>query len=109
MTMAEQQLRPDQRLGHYRLVRLLGQGGFAEVYLGEHIHLNTSVAVKVLHTQLAAEDIQAFRQEAQTVARLLHPNIVRVLDFGVEGSLPYLVMDYAPNGTLRHLYPKGSQ
>lgn len=59
--------------------------------------------------QLAAEDIQAFRQEAQTVARLLHPNIVRVLDFGVEGSLPYLVMDYAPNGTLRHLYPKGSQ
>ncbi|MEO8971736.1 MAG: protein kinase, partial [Ktedonobacteraceae bacterium] len=99
----------EQPLGHYRLVRLLGQGGFAEVYLGEHIHLATQVAVKVLHTRLADEDVLAFKREAQTVARLLHPNIVRVLDFGVEGAIPYLVMDYAPNGTLRHAFPKGSR
>lgn len=99
----------EQTLGHYRLVRLLGQGGFAEVYLGEHIHLATQVAVKVLHTRLADEDVLAFKREAQTVARLLHPNIVRVLDFGVEGAIPYLVMDYAPDGTLRHAFPKGSR
>ena len=99
----------EQTLGHYRLVRLLGQGGFAEVYLGEHIHRGTQAAVKVLHTRLADEDVLAFKQEAQMVARLLHPNIVRVLDFGVEGAVPYLVMDYAPAGTLRYAFPKGSR
>jgi len=50
--MAQQQLRVNQQLGHYRLVYLLGQGGFAEVYLGEHIHLKTQAAVKILHTRL---------------------------------------------------------
>lgn len=107
--MIEQRLRQGQPLGHYRLVHLLGQGGFAEVYLGEHIHLHTHVAVKVLQTKLADEDVLAFKREAQTVARLLHPNIVRVLDFGVEDTIPYLVMDYAPNGTLRNAFAKGSQ
>ncbi|HLG63233.1 MAG TPA: protein kinase [Ktedonosporobacter sp.] len=107
--MLEQRLRQGQPLGHYRLIRLLGQGGFAEVYLGEHIHLNTQVAVKVLHTKLVDEDVLAFKQEAQTVARLVHPNIVRVLDFGVEDAIPYLVMDYASNGTLRHAFPKGQR
>ena len=103
--MAQQHTHVNQQLGHYRLVRLLGEGGFAEVYLGEHIHLGTQAAVKILHTRLTDDDVQQFRQEAQTVARLLHPHIVRVLDFGVEQSSPYLVMDYAPNGTLRSKFP----
>jgi WD40 repeat protein len=84
----------------------LGEGGFAEVYLGEHIHLGTEAAVKVLHTQLTNESIEAFRMEARTIAHLIHPHIVRVLEFGVEGGVPFLVMDYAPNGTLRQLHPK---
>ena len=107
--MAEQPFRVQQQIGHYQLVRLLGQGGFADVYLGEHIHLKTLAAVKVLHSRLANEDVQQFALEAQTVARLLHPNIVRVLDFGVEHAFPYLVMDYAPNGTLRKQFPRGSR
>jgi serine/threonine protein kinase len=78
--------RVGQQLGNYRLVRLLGQGGFAEVYLGEHIYLDTQAAIKVLQTQLAREDIEQFRLEARTIARLEHPHIVRVLDFGVEGQ-----------------------
>jgi serine/threonine protein kinase len=97
-----------QILGHYRLVRLLGSGGFADVYLGEHIHLHTQAAVKILHTRLADTDVEEFRREAQTVALLQHPSIVRVLDFGVEDTIPYLVMDYAPNGSLRHRYPRGT-
>ena len=105
--MVEQQFRQQEILGHYRLLRLLGRGGFAEVYLGEHIHLQTQAAVKVLRTRLANEEVQTFQREAQMVARLLHPNIVRVLDFGVEDALPYLVMDYAPNGTLRQAFAKG--
>ena len=97
-----------QHLGNYRLVRLLGQGGFADVYLGKHIHLDTRVAVKVLRTRLANTDVEQFRSEAQTIASLVHPHIVRVLDFGEEDGIPYLVMDYAPGGTLRTRHPRGT-
>src|SRR5579884_4097196 len=96
--------------GNYRLIRLLGKGGFAEVYLGEHIYLKTPGAIKLLQTKVVNhEDLQAFLKEAQTIARLVHPHIVRVLDFGVDGETPYLVMDYAPGGTLRQRHPRGSQ
>lgn len=100
--------RAGQQLGNYRLIRLIGKGGFAEVYLGEHVFLNTPVAVKVLHTQLSREDMEKFLKEARTIARLVHPHIVRVTDFGVEGETPFLVMDYAPNGTLHQRHPPGS-
>src|SRR3989442_1782119 len=101
--------RVGQQLGNYQLIRLLGEGGFAEVYLGEHIHLGTSAAIKVLHTQLTSEDVDKFRNEARMIARLVHPHIVRVLEFGVEGKTPFLVMDYAINGTLRQRHPKGTR
>ena len=107
--MADQVDYVGQRLGNYHLIRLLGQGGFADVYLGEHIHLKTQAAVKLLHTRLTNDDIENFRREAQTIASLVHPHIVRVLDFGVEGHAPFLVMDFAPNGTLRHRHPKGTR
>ena len=101
--------RTGQQLGHYRLLRLLGQGGFADVYLAEHVHLETQVAVKVLSMRLNGELVEQFRAEARTVARLIHPHIVRVLDFGVEDATPYLVMDYAPHGSLRTQHPKGTR
>jgi len=99
--------RVGQQFGNYTLVRLLGWGGFADVYLGQHIHLNTLVAIKVLYGQLPAEDIEQFLQEARMLVRLDHAHIIRVLDFGIEAGAPYLVMAYAPNGTVRQLYPKG--
>ncbi len=99
----------DKQLGNYRLLRLLGQGGSGEVYLGEHIHLGTLAAIKVLPALSASSEMGDFRHEARTIAHLLHPHIVRVLDFGVEGHMPFLVMDYAPNGTVRQRYPKGSR
>src|SRR5207253_11229950 len=46
--------------------------------------------------------------EARTIAHLEHPHIVRILDFGIEGKTPFLVMSYAPNGTLRQRHPKGA-
>src|SRR5579884_3100340 len=101
--------RTGQQLGNYRLVRLLGEGGFAEVYLGEHIHLGTQAAIKVLHTQLTSNDMEQFRIEARTIARLEHPHIVRILDFGVESKTPFLVMSLAPNGTLRQQHPRGTK
>src|SRR6266568_2476437 len=57
--------------------------------------------------QLASGDMDAFRREAHTIARLLHPHIVRVFDFGIEGETSFLVMDYAPNDTVRKRHPKG--
>lgn len=97
-----------QQLGNYRLLSLLGSGGFAEVYLGEHVYLKTQVAVKVLQTRMSgSEDMEGFLNEARTVARLSHPNIVRILDFGVDGETPFLVMDYAPSGTLRQRHTRG--
>ena len=100
--------RVGQQFGNYRLVRLVGKGGAAEVYLGEHIHLNTYAAIKVLYTQLTGDEVEQFRAEARTLARLAHPSIVRVFDFDVQEGVPFLVMDYAPNGSLRQRYPKGS-
>ena len=101
--------RSGQQLGNYRLIRLVGKGGFAEVYLGEHIYLSTPVAVKVLHTQLESEDMAGFLNEARTIARLIHPHIIRVTDFGLDGETPFLVMDYAPNGTLRQRHLRGTK
>jgi serine/threonine protein kinase len=96
-----------QQLGNYQLICLLGQGGFADVYLGEHIYLNTLTAIKLLQTHLVNDDFEAFLNEARTIASLTHPHIVRVLDFGIERDTPFLVMEYAPNGTLRQHHPKG--
>jgi WD40 repeat protein len=98
-----------QRLGNYHLVRLLGQGAFAAVYLGEHLHLRTQAALKVLHTRLSDEDHAAFFQEARVIAALSHPNIVRIFDFGVQENTLYLVMDYAPHGSLRQRHQRGVQ
>jgi eukaryotic-like serine/threonine-protein kinase len=95
-----------QQLGNYQLIQLLGKGSFAEVYLGGHIHLGILAAVKVLHTHLM--NVNAFRTEARIIAHLIHPHIVRILEFGIEDQAPFLVMDFAPYGTLRQRHPKGT-
>jgi eukaryotic-like serine/threonine-protein kinase len=97
-----------QQLGNYRLVRLLGKGGFAEVYLGRHVLLETQAAIKVLHTKLTNDELEGFLTEARILRRLEHPHIVRVLDFAVEDGSPFLVMEYAPNGTLRQRHPQSA-
>jgi WD40 repeat protein len=97
-----------EQVGNYRLVQFLESGGFADVYLGEHIHLNTLAAVKMLRTQLNADNLSRFRNEARIIARLRHAHIVSVLDFGVQNGVPFLVMDYAPNGSLRQRHPAGT-
>jgi peptide/nickel transport system substrate-binding protein len=100
--------RTGQQFGNYRLVSLLGQGGYAEVYLGQHVRFNQQAAIKVLHAHLSGVEAEHFQQEAETIATLAHPSIVRVLDFDVQDGVPFLVMDYAPGGTLRRRYPRGS-
>ncbi|MBV9690740.1 MAG: protein kinase [Ktedonobacteraceae bacterium] len=101
--------RVGRQLGNYRLLRLLGEGGFSKVYLGEHIHLENLAAIKVLTAKLTIDEVHQFREEARTIIRLEHPNIVRVYDFGLDGDVPFIVMSYAPQGSLRQRYPQGTQ
>jgi serine/threonine protein kinase len=98
-----------QQLGNYRLLRLLGRGGFADVYLGEQIYLGSPAAIKVLAAPLAPEAGSDFLDEARTLVRLTHPHIVRLLDYGVQERTPFLVMEYAPGGSLRKLHPRGER
>jgi serine/threonine protein kinase len=99
--------RTGEQIGNYRLVKLIGSGGFADVYLGQQIYLDSPAAIKLLHASLAQEEWESFRAEARTLVNLVHPHIIRLLDFGREGNTPFLVMDYAPKGTLRQRIPRG--
>ncbi|MGD0133485.1 MAG: protein kinase [Bryobacteraceae bacterium] len=87
-----------RRIGAYRIIRQLGQGGMAVVYLGERDdeHFRKRVAIKMLRPGIyTAEIIHRFRNERQTLASLDHPNIVKLLDGGsTDDGLPFLVMDY---------------
>ncbi len=106
--MSDNGERDGQQLGNYRLTQLLGRGNFADVYRGQHVHLNTQAAIKVLHGQLTDNDLANFMNEARVIAHLRHPHIVQILDFGVEDSTPFLVMEYAPNGNLRQRHQQGT-
>jgi serine/threonine protein kinase len=108
--MAERIDRIGQRFGDYVLQCRLGGGSFGDVYLGEQVHEHSLAAVKVLHIRLTrSEDLRAFINEVRTF-RLQHPHIVRMLDVGLaQDETPFLVMTYAPGGTLRDRHPKGSR
>lgn len=100
---------PGQVLGNYRLVRLIGKGGFASVYQGEHSHLGTKAAIKILDaSNLSEHETEDFLQEARIIAELRHPNIIRLLDFSIQDGRPFLVMEYISEGTLAEQYARGT-
>src|ERR1700680_364232 len=101
--------RVGQFFGNYQVLRLLGSGAFADVYLAEHRYLEVPAAIKVLYVRMEADTQEQFLREARIIAHLQHPRIVRVLDFGFHDETPYLVMEYTPNGTLRARHPKGTR
>jgi serine/threonine protein kinase/Tol biopolymer transport system component len=92
-------------IGNYRVESRLGRGGMGQVVRATHLHLNRTVAIKILHEQFADDPgfRARFQQEAQAAAALVHPNIVQVLDFGEQDGLLYLVMELVPDGSLRTL------
>jgi serine/threonine protein kinase len=98
-----------QQFYNYAIIRLLKQGTFADVYEGEHIHLGIKAALKAFHNRPGNNDLQQFYSQVRTLAHLIHPHIIRTLDFGIHhNSIPFLIMDYAPGGTLRTLHPEGA-
>src|SRR6266705_1457809 len=97
-----------QQLGPYHVMRLLGKGSFASVYQAEHIYLKTPVAIKILYTRLAPDALEHFLTEARRLSQLAHPQIVRILNFDIANETPFLVMEYAPGGTLREQHLTGT-
>jgi serine/threonine protein kinase len=93
-------------LGHYRLLRLLGRGGMAEVYLAHDENMDREVAVKVVGGN-NADYLERFWREVEAIDKLPHEHILPAFDYDDDGPWHYLVMLYAPGGTLRDLLEHG--
>jgi len=92
----------DIQFGNYNFYQVLKCGKLTTVYLGEHRYFANKVVAKVLNTWVATDaHVESFYDEARLHAGLRHPNIVRVLDFGMQGRIPFMIMDYATGGTLQ--------
>ena len=91
-----------RQLGQYTILAMLGSGGMATVYRAQQTSIRRDVAVKVIETKLTdnPEFIRRFEREAQTVANLNHPHILKVFDFGNQDGLIYLVMELQAGGSL---------
>ena len=96
-------LLPGSSLGRYQLVEWIGRGGMASVFRALDPQLKRHVAIKVLPSYQAADPtfVERFKREAQAVARLNHPNIVRIHDFGDDKGFTYIVMELVTGGSLQ--------
>jgi serine/threonine protein kinase len=85
----------------YRVLKRMGGGGMASVYLAEHAQLERPVVLKVLHGHLAkdSEMLERFRREARAASQLVHPNIVPIIDAGDVEDVMFTVMPYMPGGS----------
>src|SRR5436853_6409780 len=96
--------------GRYRVVRRLGSGGMANVYLAEDQELGRRVAIKMLDDRHAQDEqfVERFRREAKNAAGLSHPNIVSIYDRGQAEGTYYIAMEYLKGRTLKELLvPRG--
>ena len=101
MTMASDDL-INKSFGQYEIKSLLGRGGMATVYLARQKSMDRDVAIKVMAKELADDEqfVARFEHEAQLIAKLQHPHILPVIDFGREGNLIYIVMRLVRGGSL---------
>jgi serine/threonine protein kinase len=95
-----------QSFGRYQILEQLGEGGMAIVYKAYDTRLERDVAIKIIRRGAFPPDqlthiLKRFEREAKALAKLSHPNIVRVLDYGDHAGAPYLVMEYLHGGTLK--------
>ena len=88
--------------GRYKILRRIGKGGMGVVYLAQQTNLNRNVCIKVLNPALLDDEdaVSRFEREAKGLSRLQHPNIVTIFDYGRDGNLAYIVMEYAQGETL---------
>ncbi|HLQ60638.1 MAG TPA: serine/threonine-protein kinase, partial [Candidatus Acidoferrales bacterium] len=94
-------IQPGVKLGAYEVQDFIGRGAMGVVYRAYHEQLARTAAVKVLQSLAPDPDAVArFRREAQAIARMRHPNILNVFDFGEFEGTPYMVVEYVPGGSL---------
>ena len=98
-------LAPGTRLGPYEIVAPLGAGGMGEVYRARDVRLGRVVAVKVLPSEVAADEKyrQRFEREARAASALSHANIAHVYDVGEQGGTHFIAMEYVEGENLRQL------
>ena len=96
-------LTPGTRLGSYEIVSAIGAGGMGEVYRARDPRLNRDVAIKVLSAALARDPdaLARFEREAMSVAKLSHPNILAIFEFGRDGGTAFVVTELVDGETLR--------
>lgn len=95
-------------VGKYKITASLGEGAMGIVYKGFDPDIERRVAIKVLHPDLvrkknAEEFMQRFKREAQSAARCTHPNVVTVLEYGQDGEMPYIVMEFVEGASLQEI------
>lgn len=94
-----------ESIDQYKIVEVLGKGGMSIVYKAVHMLLHHTVAIKMMHSHLVSEQqaVMRFKQEAQAATHLDHPNIIKVIGFGITGGdtpQPYIIMDYLDGHSL---------
>jgi serine/threonine-protein kinase len=89
----------------YHMLKRLGEGGMGKVYLAEHVKMNRQCAVKVMNSALLndSDSAQRFAREASNAARIIHPNVAAVFDYGETDGVVYLVMEYVEGDSLTRL------
>jgi eukaryotic-like serine/threonine-protein kinase len=93
-----------RRVGHYRLIELIGEGGMSQVYSGRHALLKRPIAIKILNPGATDEGIKRFEREAQMASQLSHPNTVEIYDYGhTRAGELYYVMEFVDGVTLSDL------
>jgi WD40 repeat protein/serine/threonine protein kinase len=102
-----EELRPDEWVDHFQVIRLIGRGGMGEVYLARDTKLGRRVALKRLSLQTTQDWVERFQFEAQTTAQFSHPNIVTVYAVGTHKGTPYLALEYLEGQTLRERMHEG--
>ena len=101
-----------QSFGNFQVVRLLGEGGFGEVYEAENPFLQRRAAIKVLHTGMVQEPelVRRFLNEARAASAIRHPNIIEVFDAGVTpAGEPYILMEFLEGDSLQKLLLQGGR
>ncbi|MBL8621735.1 MAG: serine/threonine protein kinase [Myxococcales bacterium] len=105
----------DPRIGtvlaeRYKVIERWSQGGMGTVYRGQHVELEREVAIKFLHEWAASEPafVQRFEREAKAMARLQHPGCAQILDSGVAGGAPFVVMEFVTGESLLALIDRGA-
>jgi serine/threonine protein kinase len=94
-------IEPGTKLGQYVVQEFIGEGAMGTVYRAYHEQLARTGAVKVMHAISPDKDsISRFRHEAQAIARMRHPNILNLFDFGEYEGAPYMIVEYVPGGNL---------